>query len=94
VTCFYVWYRLATDPADARAAIDALQRSVARRTGVRGRVLARRDDRGITWMETYEDVRDADAFEAALDAAAVETGAHALADGGRHAERFDELPFD
>ena len=61
---FYVWYRLQGTPAAAMPAIAALQVDLAARTGIRGRVLIRRDDPN-TWMEIYEDVRSPETFEPA-----------------------------
>jgi hypothetical protein len=92
MTSYFVWYRIAADPANARAIVERLLRAVRRQTGVQGRILARTDAGPATWMEIYEDVSDARAFEAALDASVAITGAHAIADGGRHTERFEALP--
>ena len=55
-------------------------------TGVRGRLMRRRDDPG-TWMEVYEGIADAVAFESALNEAAARTGAAALC-GHRVTEIF------
>jgi len=64
---YYIYYKVPREnAAAARAAVENLQRDVAAATGVRGRLLRRRDDE-TTWMEIYEDVRDAAALEAALD---------------------------
>lgn len=41
------------------------------RTGVAGRLLAKRDE-PLLWMEIYEEVEDGPRFEAALDAAVAE----------------------
>ncbi len=87
-THYYVWYRIEGDAAQAHRTIDGVLRDVARRCGVKGRVLVRRDD-ARTWMEIYEDVVDAAAFETALLAAVRQHGAAGLAEGGkRHAEPF------
>jgi len=40
---YFVWYEIACDVAPARAAIDAMMADIARATGVRGRLLMRRD---------------------------------------------------
>jgi hypothetical protein len=59
-----------------------------RRTGVKGRLLARRDE-PATWMEVYEGVDDASDFGRALDALAARHGVLAFVeDGRRHTERF------
>jgi hypothetical protein len=84
---YYVWYRLAGEPAQAREAITAMMLQVALETGVAGRVRVRADDRA-TWMEIYEDVAEPEGFERALAEAVAEHHAEALADGGRHVECF------
>ncbi|MEP7329255.1 MAG: DUF4936 family protein [Betaproteobacteria bacterium] len=85
---YYIWYRVEGDAVAVRLAIDAMQHDVATRTGIRGRVLVRRDD-PHTWMEIYEDVAAAASFEHEL-AAAVER--HRIADfahdRARHTEAF------
>jgi Domain of unknown function (DUF4936) len=85
---YYVWYRLHGTPAAAMPGITALQDDVAARTGIRGRVLSRRDAPD-TWMEIYEGVASPDTFEAAL-AAAVERhhAADFAQDRIRHTEAF------
>lgn len=70
---YYVYYRVAPDQAErARSVVAALQDDVLRQTGVRGRLMHRRDD-PATWMEIYEGISDEPAFDASL-AAAVERG--------------------
>ncbi len=87
-THYYLWYRVAGDPATARRAIDAVLRDLAIQCGVQGRVLVRRDD-PRTWMEIYENVADAAAFEQALAAAVQRHDAARFAEAGtRHAEPF------
>jgi hypothetical protein len=79
---YYVYYRL--DPASAessRAKVQAILDAVERRTGVRGRWMRRRDD-AATFMEVYEGVRDAAAFEALLEAEGARLGVE------RKVERF------
>ena len=64
---YYVYYKL--DPerlAELRPAIEALFKTVEREFGVRGRWMRRRDD-PTTYMEVYEEVKDATAFEALLE---------------------------
>lgn len=90
----YVYYRVGAS-ADARALaarVRAMQAALARRTGVRGRLLRRADD-ASTWMECYDRVPAWPAFAAALDE---EVAAHGLAEvpggaGMRQLERFVEL---
>lgn len=65
--CYYVYYKVPREnAARARDVIERLQRDLAAATGVHGRLLRRRDDE-TTWMEIYEDVREAAALESALD---------------------------
>lgn len=87
----YVYYRVASDDAGARAAITALLAAVEAETGVAGRLLARCDD-PATWMEIYKPVADADAFARQLDQLARRHGAPAITgDGRRHVECFAPL---
>ena len=87
----YVYYRVASDDAGARAAIAALQVAVEAETGIAGRLLARCDD-PATWMEVYEPLADAAAFARRLDELAQRHGAAAVTgDGRRHAECFAPL---
>ena len=89
-THFYVWYTVTSDRSDAVRAVAALIAAVEDETGVAGRVLARRDD-ASTWMEIYENVGDAAAFERALDALARRHDAAQISGGVRHVERFAAL---
>ena len=77
-----MYYRV--DPARAaslRAEIEALFGKVERAFGVRGRWMRRRDD-AATYMEVYESVGDAPAFEALLEREAAHLGLE------RRVERF------
>lgn len=86
----FVYYRVAdaTDGA-VRGCVEAVRTDVFAATGVRGRLLKRRDD-PATWMEVYEPVVEVEPFEQALEAALVRHGfASLLAPGDvRHVERF------
>lgn len=65
-THYYIYYKVSPEAAERlRAAVEALQRELAEKTGVEGRLLSRRDDPG-TWMEIYENVADTRAFDSAL----------------------------
>lgn len=67
MTNYYVYYKL--DPARAselRSGVERLFDAVERATGVRGRWMRRHDD-PATYMEVYEGVSDAPAFEVLLD---------------------------
>ena len=64
---YYVYYKVAPDRAAAlRALVQSLFVQIETHTGVRGRWMRRRDDPS-TYMEVYEGVRDAAAFEALLE---------------------------
>jgi len=63
---YYIYYRVPIDRTEqAKRLVVKLQHELQQRTGVHGRLMQRRDDPG-TWMEIYEDVPDAKAFETAL----------------------------
>jgi hypothetical protein len=84
---YFVWYRVAGDACEARAAVTAMMLDVAIECGVVGRLMKRADDPG-TWMEVYEAVDDPAQFEHALADALARHGASTYADGERHVERF------
>lgn len=90
-TYYFVWYRVPGDAAAARAAVNALMQDLARHTGVTGRLLMRADT-PPTWMEAYECVADADAFDSAYAAATARHAVAAHAPEGRHVERFVDAP--
>lgn len=72
---YYIYYRV--DPAraaDAQARVADLMEELDLASGVRGRLLRKRDEPHL-WMEIYEEVEDGPAFEAAL---ATHTAAMAL----------------
>jgi hypothetical protein len=79
---YYIYYKVPRENAErARACVEDLQRELAASTGVQGRLLRRRDDE-TTWMEIYEDVRDAPRLEAALEELARRHGIAALLAAG------------
>jgi quinol monooxygenase YgiN len=79
---YYVYYKVAPGRAEAlRAQVDALFALVEKRTGVRGRWMHRRDDPS-TYMEVYEGVQDAAAFDALLESEGAALGVE------RRVERF------
>lgn len=87
---YYVYYRVESGTeADGRARVRELLARVERGAGVRGRWLRKRDE-PLLWMEVYEAVTDAAAFEAALSHACEASGIEAvLAPGSqRKVERF------
>ena len=64
---YYVYYKVdAARVAGLRARVEALFATLEKQTGVRGRWMHRRDDPS-TYMEVYEGVKDAAAFEALLE---------------------------
>jgi len=75
--------------ADLARGLYNLQAEIQASTGVAGRFLRKADD-PWTWMEIYENVLDAPAFDAALEQAIDRHGLmRFLEDGGRrHTERF------
>ena len=86
---YYVYYRSAAAPAAVRETVVAMQASLARATGVQGRLLRRVEDDG-TWMEIYESVADPEGFERELAAATADARLEALLAPGatRRVERF------
>jgi hypothetical protein len=60
---YYIYYRVAGE--QARNVVRDLQEKLHACSGVRGRVVAKRDD-PFLWMEVYEGVDDPPAFEAQL----------------------------
>jgi len=90
---YYIYYRVAPDQAErARRILSALQDDVLKDTGVRGRLLQRRDDPS-TWMEIYDEVENEIAFEQSLAAALERRGFSGLLASGsqRMAEIFTPL---
>ena len=79
---YYVYYKVAEAQLPSfRSSIDLLFRTVKEKTGVQGRWMRRRDD-ASTYMEIYEGVQDAAAFEALLEQEGRKLGVE------RHVERF------
>jgi hypothetical protein len=66
---------------ELRAAVERLFATLERECGVRGRWMHRRDDPS-TYMEVYEGVRDAAAFEAVMERETASLGVQ------RRLERF------
>jgi len=81
-THYYIWFRVAGDLERAREAVNAVVADLNRRTGIAGRLLQGRAD-PRTWMEIYENVTDARAFERELDAAVTRHGVAQFAENGR-----------
>jgi len=88
--CYYVYYRV-TQPLQAGVAVRGMQSELLLRSGVHGRLLTKRDEPGL-WMEVYEGVNDAPAFEAELDRliAAMKLAGFLAPGSRRHTECFEE----
>jgi len=87
-THYYIWFRVAGDLEQARRAVAALETDLNVRLGIGGRLLKGRHD-PRTWMEIYENVTDAAAFERELDAAVARHGVARFAENGvRNLEAF------
>ena len=79
---YYVYYKVAPEQlARVRTALRALFDVIQKQCGVRGRWMHRRDD-AATYMEVYEDVKDAARFEALLEREGAKLGVQ------RRVERF------
>lgn len=89
---YYIYYRV--DAVHAGACADAVQKlltAVRERTGIRGRVLKKRNE-PLLWMEIYEPVADEAKFEWELAEAVAASGITPLLQAGsaRHVECFSE----
>jgi len=89
---YYIYYRV--DPVQAEACAVAVQNLLATmqdRSGIRGRVLKKRNE-PLLWMEIYEPVSDEAKFEWELAEAVAANGINALLQAGstRHTECFAE----
>lgn len=70
----YVYYRVQVERSgEARQAIEAMFERLHAETGVRGRLLAKRDESAL-WMEVYDAVPDPGQFEIALASALAAAG--------------------
>lgn len=71
---YYVYYKLnAEQVARASSLVNELFEQIKQKFGVHGRWMRRRDDPS-TYMEVYEGVRDAAAFEALMKSEAARFG--------------------
>lgn len=84
---YYVWYRVAEDEGAADLAVRAMMARLGCRTGVPGRLLKKRDEPRL-WMEVYEGVPEAEAFERSLAQALDEFDVEMFLDGARRTECF------
>jgi Domain of unknown function (DUF4936) len=87
---YYVYYRV-TQPQQAAIALHSMQSQLLAGSGVRGRVLSKRNEPSM-WMEIYEGVNDAAAFEAELDRLVAAMKLETFLEPGsrRHTECFEE----
>jgi uncharacterized protein DUF4936 len=82
---YYVYYKIAPDQLSRlRAVVRGVFEAIEIQCGVRGRWMHRRDDPS-TYMEVYEEVKDAAAFEALLEREGAKLGVQ------RHTERFQSI---
>ena len=91
---FYVYYRVAAgQEGRARASVTRMQRDLAPSAHAGARLLVKRDDVRL-WMEVYEGVLDAQAFDVLLQQAASGLSAEALLESGwsRRVECFEDAP--
>lgn len=89
---YYIYYRV--DAAQTEACTDAVRKLLAmvqQHTGIRGRVLTKRNE-PLLWMEIYEEVTDEAKFEWELAEAVAASGINNLLQAGsaRHVECFTE----
>lgn len=85
----YVYYRVGPEVADAlRRSLANMQRSIARASGITGKILTSADE-PLLWMEVYEAVVDRAAFMGLLQQAADASGVtDLLPPSARHVETF------
>ncbi len=87
---YYIYYRVdAGKIAACTTAVQKLQATLLAKTGIRGRVLKKRDE-PLLWMEIYEQVADEAKFEWELAEAVAASGIATLLQPGnaRHTECF------
>lgn len=87
---YYVYYRV-TQASQATPLAHELLAMMKQKTGIVGRLLRKRDD-PATWMEIYEGVQDAPAFERSLAECVEATRFEGVLPpgGARHVECFEE----
>ena len=87
---YYVYYRVNHASQATPLALELLA-AMKQKTGIAGRVLRKRDD-PATWMEIYEGVQDAPAFERSLAECVEATQFTGVLQSGsaRHLECFEE----
>lgn len=85
----YIYYRVQDNILPIRQQASSLLAEIEKTSGIKGRLLRRRDD-AQTWMEVYEAVADSAALQQALQAALA--ARPLLAALARHEEWF--VPLD
>lgn len=89
---YCVWYRVTDDGPDTETVLRSMMARLACRTGISGRLMKKRDEPRL-WMEVYQGIVDADAFESRLAQAVDEYDVDMFVAGERRVECFiDEAP--
>ncbi len=83
----YIYYRVLADDAETELLIHSMQSRLACASGVAGYLLKRSDD-PLTWMEVYENIGNATAFERQMEQMLDATDIMMFIDGKRTIERF------
>lgn len=84
---YYIYYRVLTDDDETERQIRGMQTKLGCRTGVYGNLLKRQDD-GLTWMETYSNIPNQTAFDNQLKHALSEFDVAMFINGERVTECF------
>lgn len=87
----YIYYRVDGNFLPIQQQANLLLAEIQKKTGIKGRLLQRRDD-AHTWMEIYEPISDAAAFSTMLQV--VVARQPLLAALQRHEEWFTEMTMD
>lgn len=89
---YCVWYRVSADGPDTETVLRSMMARLACRTGITGRLMKKRDEPRL-WMEVYQGIVDAGAFESRLAQAVDEYDVGMFVAGERRVECFvDEAP--
>ncbi len=88
---YCVWYRVADDGPDTETVLRSMMARLACRTGVMGALLKKRDEPRL-WMELYQGVTDAHAFESHLALVADEYDVDMFVADARRVECFLNQP--
>ena len=88
---YCVWYRVTDDGPDTETVLRSMMARLACRTGITGRLMKKRDEPGL-WMEVYQGIADAVAFESRLTQAVDEYDVDMFVADERRVECFVEAP--